>query len=272
MLIFPKKAAKTFSQKDETDRYSIKSFSVMGMTCMSCAKKIETVLLKHSGVAEAAVDFGSQEATVRFIPEKVNLEELMRSVGNVGYTASESKPVNEENTQNKIWRLSELNLKPKHFFIGSLASLSVIGFYLGLITLTSDWYFARVQFEEYRWWIFALSIGLGVQAVLFSLLREKLRGKIAMKGAKSSLAASGGMSAASMAACCAHYLVALLPALGLPFLSAAAAGLERYQVFFFLLGVLSNLFGIGFMLRLMAKNGMIFSGISSGFNFGLPRS
>lgn len=78
-----------------------------------------------------------------------------------------------------------------------------------------------------------------------------------MRAAQSSLAASGGMSTASMAACCAHYLVPLLPAMGLPFLSTAVAGIAEYQSVFFFLGVLSNLFGIGFMLRLMKRNGII---------------
>jgi hypothetical protein len=60
-----------------------------------------------------------------------------------------------------------------------------------------------------------------------------------------------------MAACCSHYLALILPALGLPFLSSAAASLASYQVYFLFAGVLSNLFGIGFMLRLMMRSGMI---------------
>ncbi len=153
------------------------------------------------------------------------------------------------------------------YLIGLAAALGVIGFYLGLLTLTSNWYFAKVQFSDYRWWIIALAFGLGIQGVLYSNMRIRLRLET-MRGAKSSLAASGGMSAASMAVCCAHFL----PTLGLPFLSAAAAGLERYQTMFFLIGVLSNLFGIGFMLRMMVKNGMIAPGIFPGrLNLGFRR-
>ena len=138
------------------------------------------------------------------------------------------------------------------FLIGLAVALGVVVFYLGLHTLTSDWNNAKTQLEEYEWWIIALSFGLGVQAALYSLMKKRLQ-KSDTKGAKSSLAASGGMSAASMAACCTHYLAALLPALGLSFLSTAASGLGKYQSEFFLLGVISNLFGIGVMLRLMGK-------------------
>ena len=153
-------------------------------------------------------------------------------------------------------RTSNRNPGPYPFFIGIAAALGVVVFYFGLLTLTSDWNNAKMQFAEYRWWIIALSVGLGIQATLFSFLQKQLQ-RTRMRAAKSSLAASGGMSTASMAACCAHYLVPLLPALGLPFLSAAVAGIAEYQSVFFLLGVLLNLFGIGVMLRLMNRNGII---------------
>jgi hypothetical protein len=112
------------------------------------------------------------------------------------------------------------------------------------------------QFKAYRWWIIALSVGLGIQATLFSFMRKRLK-SARLRAATSSLTVSGGMSTASMAACCAHYLAPLLPALGLPFLSAAVAGIAEYQSVFFFFGVLSNVFGIGFMLRLMNRNGIV---------------
>jgi len=155
-------------------------------------------------------------------------------------------------TKNLLSRLS--GLQP--FLIGSAAAICVVGFYLGLLTLTSDWYNARGEFREYGLWILALAAGLGLQATLYSFLRRRRRG-MNLKGAKCTLAASGGMSTSAMAACCAHYLVSLLPVLGLPFFAAAAAGLARYQTYFFLAGVLLNLFGIGLMLRTMKKEGII---------------
>ncbi len=153
----------------------------------------------------------------------------------------------------KIFRLSP-------YLNGVAAAIGIVLFYLGLITLTSDWYNAMLQFEKYRWWILSLAAGFGIQVALFVLLKKQSQ-KTTLKGAKSSLAATGGMSSASMAACCAHYLVPILPVLGLPFLSTAAAGLAEYQSLLFLLGVISNLAGIGFMLRLMAKNDLISQGV-----------
>jgi hypothetical protein len=203
--------------------------------------------------------------------DKLNPTDLSKTIEAIGYSVVD---INEdpELVTNKIQTgYSRVNIGPYPYLIGLAAALGVIAFYIGLLTLVSDWYNAKAQFNDYRWWIVALSIGLGVQVTLFSGLRISLHGKN-MKGAKTSMAASGGMSTASMAACCAHYLFAFLPALGLPFLSAAAAGLAEYQPQFFFLGVVSNLFGIGVMIRLMLKNNIIQKDIfMSRFSFGLLR-
>jgi len=229
------------------------SFFIDGMTCMSCVNKLETALLKHPGVSTVFVDLATRSATIHFDPNTVETEKLKSAINAVGYTATERK-LDVENNTNKIYDhaiIQKVGTYP--FFIGIAAALGVVVFYLGLLTLTSDWYNAKMQFNEYRWWIFALSLGLGTQATLFTFMRKKIFGGN-IKAAKSGLAASGGMSTASMAACCGHYLVPLMPALGLPFLSGAVAGIARYQTELFMLGVLSNLFGLGVMFRIMHKN------------------
>ena len=150
---------------------------------------------------------------------------------------------------------------PRAYLLGVLASFAIVGIYLGMNTLTSDWYFARVQFIEYRWWIISLAIGLGIQVILYTFFRAHLRGK-KKTAANSSMAASGGVSAVAMMACCSHYLATLIPLLGISFLSATAvASLEQYQVYFFLAGIVSCLFGIGLMVRMMRKHGMFKTGI-----------
>jgi hypothetical protein len=156
--------------------------------------------------------------------------------------------------------LSKQTFKFKPYLFGVTAAASVISFYLGLLTLVSDWYNATSQFAQYWGWIIALAVGLGIQTTLFTYINSQLKGRT-ITAAKSSLAASGGMSTASMAACCAHYLLAFLPANGLPFFSATAAGLAKYQMEFLFLGVISNLFGIVVMIRTMSKNELIPAGL-----------
>ena len=150
---------------------------------------------------------------------------------------------------------------PRAYLLGVLASFAVVGIYLGMNTLTSNWHFARVQFSEYRWWIISLVIGLGIQVTLHTLFRAHFRGK-KKTAANSSMAASGGVSAVAMMACCSHYLATLIPLLGVSFLSATAvAGLAQYQPYFFLAGVVSCLFGITLLVRMMRKHGMFKTGV-----------
>ena len=151
---------------------------------------------------------------------------------------------------------------PRAYLLGVLASFAIVGIYLGMNTLTSDWYFARVQFSEYRWWIISLAIGLGIQVTLYTLFRAHLRGK-KKTAANSSMAASGGVSVVAMMACCSHYLATVIPLLGVSFLSATAvASLAQYQPYFFLAGIVSCIFGIGLMVRMMRKHGMFLTGVS----------
>ncbi len=242
---------------DETGSYTTASFAVAGMSCQACASKVDAALSRIPGVLKVFVDLTGRRATVSFDHARVSLDDLRSAVDATGYrllSQSESEGGTEE--CRKLTRVRGPFAHPRPYLVGLAAALTVVGFYLGLITLTSDWYFARSQFSEYRWWILALAAGLGVQAILYTVLRGQLMGGH-KKAAKSSLAASGGVSTLSMAACCAHYLVAFLPALGLPFLSTALASLDQYQSYFFLVGVISNLFGIGLMLRLLTRNGML---------------
>lgn len=242
---------------DEGPTLNTISLPIWGMSCLSCARKIEGALSACPGVAEAEVDFVFRKAMVRFDPSKVDLAALKGAVEAAGYQVREGQQgQKEERVETSGPSIAELLSKPRPYLMGAAAMLGVIVFYPGLLTLTSDWYNAMAEFRAYKFWILGLAIGLGVQALLFSLLRTWHKGG-SLKAAKCTLAASGGISTTAMAVCCSHYIFAFLPALGLPFLSTAAASLADYQIYFFLVGVVSNLFGIGLMIRMMDKSGMI---------------
>lgn len=225
--------------------------SIAGMQCSACAGRIRDALMKMKGVASAHVVFADSAAKVRFDPGIADIATIISTVASAGYEAGRAG----EKMEVKVPQQAS-NVGARPFIIGGAATLGILGFYLGLITLTSDWYNAKAQFGDYRWWLLSLAVGLGLQVGLFVHLRAFMT-RAHIKGATSSVAASGGMSTLSMALCCSHYVAALLPTIGLPFLSTAVAGLAAYQVQFFMLGVASNIFGIIFMLRLMAKNGII---------------
>ncbi len=60
---------------------------IEGMTCASCAARIEKKLNKLDGV-EATVNYAAEEAAVSFDPARVQLEKLIRTVGAIGYGAA----------------------------------------------------------------------------------------------------------------------------------------------------------------------------------------
>ena len=245
------------NQENRTDNYEINYFSIQGMSCISCSNKIKSIIQKKGDGVKADVDLTSCLAAVSYSPDATQKEVFISAVEIEGYKMTE---IEEENYHAYIKpSLKDVFLStPVPFVKGLIASICIIGFYVGLLTLVSGWYFASVQFEEYRIWILLLSAGLGIQVFLYSILRLH-RKNAQLKGAGKSLAASGGISTFGMAACCSHYLITVLPVLGVPFLTTTIASLEVYQTEFFMLGVISNAIGILFMVNLMKKNRMIFN-------------
>ena len=243
---------------DNARIYAEVTIGIRGMHCESCVGRVEAALLRLSGVAEAAVDLSEHKANVRYIPAKVKIDDMKTSVGAEGYHILDDNKMDSA-LEVGCCKDSTFNWfsNPCSYLYGALASIAIVGVYLGMNTLTADWYFAKVQFGEYRWWILTLAIGLGFQVTLFTMFRAQLRGQ-KIRAVKSTMAASGGMSATAMMACCSHYLATVIPAIGVPFLSATAvASIAEYQAYFFLAGVLSCMVGIGLILRMMKMHGMI---------------
>lgn len=69
----------------ETKRLATGVFPVIGMGCASCAAKIERALAAVDGVADAAVNFASQTATVRYDSGTVTPGVLREAVRGAGY-------------------------------------------------------------------------------------------------------------------------------------------------------------------------------------------
>lgn len=224
--------------------------NITGMRCAACAEKVRTVLTNVDGVINVEVRFAESYAKVQYDSQRIDEQAICAVLDAAGYSAHSSVP---ESTPSAS-ALSDGWLK--HRLIWAVAAaMGVIGFYLGLITLTANWANAVYQFGEYGGWVISLALGLGVQVGLFTHVRAVMAG-VRLKGAASGMAASGGVSGVAMALCCSHYLAVILPAIGLPFFSGAVAGLAEYQTVFFVIGVISNMLGIAYMLRLMVKNGI----------------
>jgi len=62
-------------------------FAVEGMTCASCAMRIEKGLKKVPGVRDANVNLATEQATVIYDPSQTGTEQMVQKVESVGYKA-----------------------------------------------------------------------------------------------------------------------------------------------------------------------------------------
>ncbi len=61
------------------------TFPVLGMSCASCAARIEKTLNRQSGVKKAAINYASATATVEYDPKNCSSEALQQAVQAAGY-------------------------------------------------------------------------------------------------------------------------------------------------------------------------------------------
>ena len=129
---------------------------------------------------------------------------------------------------------------------GFLVAFLLLIFYFSIVTLISGWDFAQGQFFEYWYFILVLAVGFGIPVALYFYLRDISRQNISTKV----LATTGTTSAAAMISCCSHYLVNILPVIGVAgFITLAS----QYQVQFFWIGIIANILGIAFIAAKIAK-------------------
>src|SRR3989344_5116546 len=136
-----------------------------------------------------------------------------------------------------------LNKTTKSIVYGILASAILLVFYFGILTLVSGWSFTLEQFASYWYFIVSLTVGFGIQIALYQYIKSLMYNG---KGMGKVVGVSGTTSTVAMISCCAHYLVNLVPILGVTGLVTFAA---QYQIEFFWVGLAFNLFGIGYMLN-----------------------
>jgi len=95
------------------------SFPIIGMHCTSCARLIEKKLQKTPGVTTAAVNYGSEEATVDFNPSLISTSSLISLIGNLGY-----KVVTTENKE--VVKKHELSLLKTKVLVSGVLSMFII--------------------------------------------------------------------------------------------------------------------------------------------------
>src|SRR5579863_6331209 len=70
-------------------------FDLEGMTCASCAMRIEKGLKKVPGVKDANVNLATERATVHYDPSLTGVEQMVQKVDSIGYTATLQQSIAE---------------------------------------------------------------------------------------------------------------------------------------------------------------------------------
>ncbi|MEE8483013.1 MAG: copper ion binding protein, partial [Nitrospinota bacterium] len=80
------KAVEKAGYKVVDDAHGKVTIPIRGMTCASCAARIEKELKKTKGVIEASVNYATEKATVTFDTSQARLSDLKKAVEKAGYT------------------------------------------------------------------------------------------------------------------------------------------------------------------------------------------
>jgi Cu+-exporting ATPase len=137
----------------------------------------------------------------------------------------------------------------KPILYGIIASLLLLGIYFTVLILLSGWGFTQDQFSQFWYFIVSLALGFGIQVGLFTYLKDAVKNSnMAMEG--KTVAVTGTTSTLSMISCCAHYLVNIVPILGI---AGAISIIAQYQTEIFWVGLAFNIFGIAFISNKIIK-------------------
>ena len=109
-------------------------FDVEGMTCASCAVRVERVLSRQPGVDNAAVNFAGGRARVR-TTSGTDPAELRSAVQKIGYDISPADPGEASGVADRY--ASEARTQWRRFWLA--AALSLPAMVLGMVGAMSEW-------------------------------------------------------------------------------------------------------------------------------------
>src|SRR3989338_5331750 len=85
---------KTPATLNSSDNRTTVILPIGGMSCASCAARIERNLKKINGITDAAVNFGTEKASVEYNPSLVDLQTVKKTIIDTGYTVIEVEEKN----------------------------------------------------------------------------------------------------------------------------------------------------------------------------------
>ncbi|HEV2660073.1 MAG TPA: cation transporter, partial [Ktedonobacteraceae bacterium] len=148
-------------------------FAIEGMTCASCAMRIEKGLKKVPGVRDAHVNLANEQATIAYDPAQTQIEQMVQKVEAVGYKAfpyATDTPASAEVGSGDVPPSSSLRLQQeqereqsKQKEIARKRSLLLLGVALTLpVLIISMFFMNRFPGENYLLLLLTTPIWAGV--------------------------------------------------------------------------------------------------------------
>ncbi|MFB8788833.1 MAG: heavy metal translocating P-type ATPase [Potamolinea sp.] len=102
---------------------------LQGMSCASCAANIEQAIQSLPGVIECNVNFGTDQATVKYDAKQTHFDQIAQVVNELGYSVSPIQEAGEEedDAEKTARHAEQLDLKRKILVSGVLSVLLVLG-------------------------------------------------------------------------------------------------------------------------------------------------
>ncbi|MBD2037410.1 heavy metal translocating P-type ATPase [Leptolyngbya sp. FACHB-321] len=105
------------------------NLKLRGMSCASCANSIEGAIRSVPGVSASTVNFGAEQATVTYDPQKTDLENIQAAVSEAGYAAfslqDQSLLAGEDDTE-KTARVAERQQLTRKVLVGGILSTVIV--------------------------------------------------------------------------------------------------------------------------------------------------
>ncbi|PZV07037.1 MAG: cation-transporting ATPase PacS [Leptolyngbya sp.] len=101
------------------------TLKLRGMSCASCANNIESAIRAVPGVSESSVNFGVEQATITYDPQKTNIEAIQKAVEDAGYSAFplQEEMVTGEDDAEKVARSRESRDLQRKVVTGGVISI-----------------------------------------------------------------------------------------------------------------------------------------------------
>jgi Cu+-exporting ATPase len=110
------------------------------MHCASCVTQIEKAMRSTPGVVSAAVNFGTSEANVTYVPELVDFRAIKRAVEDRGYQIAEPVESEEAVDREQAAQEQEYRTLMRKFWFAAVVSIPVMGLsYPDLIPGLREW-------------------------------------------------------------------------------------------------------------------------------------